>query len=243
MEYYNPNDNRITRYAALITLAVLALFVGAVSFINITVIPSHGSEVEIVVELAEEVEEVEEPKRPAKKPIIKQSSPTDVRKDKAPVQTKEAEIPKSEQTSGEAEKTQTLNQNALFPAAENTSTETVATGNEFAPEGEVESHHGTGKGYNLEGTDQLDEGLRGRGLREGLPIPDTRYNDSGKVFVLVHVDAKGNVTSAEISMKGTTTTDTTLYRLAIDAAMKAKFNASDTGDNISGKIEYKFNLH
>ena len=120
--------------------------------------------------------------------------------------------------------------------------ESVPTGNRLAPEGEQESHHGEGRGYNLSGSDQLDAGLQGRGLREALPRPRTDYNTSGKVVIYVTVDAGGNVTSAEFRQTGSTTNDRTLIDLALEAARKAKFNRSSKFTE-GGTITYKFNLN
>jgi TonB family protein len=68
------------------------------------------------------------------------------------------------------------------------------------------------------------------------------YNTDGTVVVYVTIDSKGNVTSAEVRDKGTTTQDATLRRLAREAALKAKFNVSSKLSE-GGYITYKFNLH
>lgn len=236
MEYYNPNDNSTKRYAALATIAVMGLIALAVSFISISVSLEPRRVADVVVEFAEEPEKPVE--KPKPKPVAKAKPSTDVRKDNSPAHVKESkEEPKSAQAKGEDEKTQTSNPKALFNLTEPLSTESVATGNSVAPDGDAESRHGEGQGYNLEGTDQLDEGLKGRGLREALPMPRTAYNTAGEVVVRVEVDANGHVVSATM-VKGS---DQTLIDLAIEAAKKAKFKK---GDKTSvGTITYGFNLH
>ena len=110
---------------------------------------------------------------PTPKPVKQQSTPTDQRRDKAPAHETEAKTESSKQTSGEAEKTKTVNPAALFKPVVGNSSERVPEGNRLAPDGEKEQNKGEDAGYNLQGTDQLDAGLQGRGLREGLPKPST----------------------------------------------------------------------
>ena len=163
-----------------------------------------------------------------------------MRRDRAPAHVEKAKREQSVQTEGEAEKTQTVNPNALFKPVTGNSEE-VATGNRLAPDGERESHKGEGSGYNLQGTDQLDAGLQGRGLREGLPKPSTHYNTAGRVVVYVTIDSNGNVLTAKVDLDGTTTSDETLRRLAVEAARKAKFKPSQRTEQ-GGRITYDFKL-
>lgn len=187
-----------------------------------------------------EIEFIEESVPEPPKPVRQQSAPTDVRRDRAPAHVEKAKREQSVQTEGEAEKTQTVNPNALFKPVTGNSEE-VATGNRLAPDGERESHKGEGSGYNLQGTDQLDAGLQGRGLREGLPKPSTRYNTAGRVVVYVTIDSNGNVLTAKVDLDGTTTSDETLRRLAVEAARKAKFKPSQRTEQ-GGRITYDFKL-
>lgn len=235
MEYYDPIDHRSKPIAAAVTLVVMSL--GALLLwtmrIDINPAPEVLPPLEIVFE---EVAKVEEPK-----PVVQQSAPTDVRRDRAQAHVEKATKEQSEQTSGEAEKTQTVNPNALFKPVTGNSSEQVATGNRLVPDGEEESNQGQGAGYNLQGTDQLDAGLQGRGLREGLPKPSTHYNTAGKVVVYVTIDERGDVITAKVDLDGTTTSDETLRRLAVEAAKKAKFKPSARTAQ-GGKITYNFKL-
>ena len=234
MQYYDPIDHTSRRYAAIVTFAVMTLAALLLSFVNIEVGIRDVVEPPLVIEFLEEPV-VEEPK-----PKVQQSSPTDVRRDRAPAHVESAPVEHSAQTEGEATQTETINPNALFkPVAGNS--EPVAMGNRLAPDGEQESHRGEGVGYNLQGTDQLDAGLQGRGLREGLPKPSTSYNTSGRVVVYVTIDSSGDVLTAKVDLAGTTTSDETLRRLAVEAAMKAKFKPSSRTAQ-GGKITYDFKL-
>lgn len=235
MEYYDLNDNSTKKYAAIISIAVVGLVALLVNLISITVIPKEYSKGEITIEVVaeEEVEEYEE-----HKPKTTSKPSADTRNSDSPAHVEETkDEPKSVQSKGEAPKTQTLNPNALFNPTEALSTESVATGNRLAPEGDSEGHKGDGNGYNLEGTDQLDAGLKGRGLREALGQPRSAYNTSGTVVVRVEVNADGNVVSATM-VKGP---DQTLIDLALEAARKAKFNKAE-GTSV-GTITYVFKLH
>lgn len=235
MEYYDPIDRTSKRYAALTTLVVMmggGLLLSLIR-VDVDVLDRVLPPVEIIFDTEAETEE---PPR-----VEQQSAPTDQRRDRAPAHVEEAPSESSSQTSGEAEKTETVNPNALFKPTVGNSAESVPTGNRLAPDGDKERNRGEGSGYNLQGTDQLDAGLQGRGLREGLPKPATQYNTAGKVVVYVTIDSDGNVLTADVDLSGTTTSDETLRRLAVEAAKKAKFKPSSRTAQ-GGRITYDFKL-
>lgn len=236
MEYYDPIDRGPRRIAAVVTVVVVAVVATILSFVTfvLDVVDRREPPVEIVFE-----DEVLE--EPTPKPVKQQSAPTDQRRDKAPAHETEAKSESSRQTSGEAEKTETINPAALFKPVVGNSSESVPEGNRLAPDGEKEQNKGEGAGYNLQGIDQLDKGLQGRGLREGLPKPSTNYNKEGIVVVRVEVDSDGNVTHAQVDLSGSTTTDATLHSLAVEAAKKAKFRPSERTVQ-GGTITYVFKL-
>ena len=237
MEYYDPIDRSSRRIAAIITLAVAGVMVGVLSIVNFDV--NAGEVLPPPVEIIFEDEPIPTPEP---KPELQQSAPTDQRRDLAPAHVEEAKVESSNQTSGEAEKTETVNPMALFKPVTGNSAEQVPVGNRLAPDGEKEMNKGEGTGYNLPGTDQLDQGLQGRGLREGLPQPRRDYNTAGIVVVSVEIDAEGNVTSAKVKLEGTTTTEATLHKLAEEAARKAKFRPSQRTLQ-GGTITYEFKLN
>ena len=235
MEYYDPIDHTSKRYAAVITAVVMLGGGLLLSLINIDI----GSVERVYPPLEIGFMEAE-PEVPPR--VVQQSAPTDQRRDRAPAHVEKSTTESSNQTSGEAERTETLNPNALFKPTVGNSEESVPTGNRLAPDGAEERNRGEGTGYNLQGTDQLDAGLQGRGLREGLPKPTTRYNTAGRVVVYVTIDSDGNVLTAKVDLVGTTTSDETLRRLALEAAKKAKFKPSSRTEQ-GGKITYDFKLH
>lgn len=82
--------------------------------------------------------------------------------------------------------------------------------------------------------------LGGRGLRGSLPKPAFNVNSSGIVVVTIAVNASGDVTAANISPKGTTTTDRTLRDAALSAARKTRFETKAGTEIQYGTITYRF---
>lgn len=237
MEYYNQTDRKARRNALVITILLLLLLAGFLSkaVLEVHLTKKELSPVEIVLEEFEEFEE--EPQKPPQE----QESSTDVRYERTTAHVEEASIEQHEQTEGAKPETQTINTNALFKPVVGNVEELQAEGNRLASNGEEESHCGDMGGYNLLDSDQLDEGLYGRGLREGLPKPRTAFNMSGRVVVYVHINSDGDVISAVVEQRGTTTSDPTLHDLAVEAALKAKFKSSDMAVQ-SGRITYDFKV-
>lgn len=236
MEYYDPIDHTSKRFAAVVSAVVMALIAVVICFARIDIHPLIVAEPPLEI-LLEEQEEVVEQRDMDHSPKLSE----DVRNDYRPAHVEEARTEQSQQTSGEAEKTQTVNPNALFKPTTGNSAETLPEGNRLAPDGDRESHKGEGAGYNLQGSDLLDAGLRGRGLREALPRPTGSSQVAGTVVVAVVIGSDGNVISAEVRQAGTTTNDAELRRKAVEAARKAKFRPSDRMSQ-GGTITYVFNL-
>ncbi|MBK9524986.1 MAG: energy transducer TonB [Bacteroidetes bacterium] len=82
--------------------------------------------------------------------------------------------------------------------------------------------------------------LAGRKMIRTPQIND-RSQETGKVVVDITVDKNGEVTAAIPGGRGSTTTSSYLYRLAREAAMKAKFNAGpEDADIQKGTITFVF---
>jgi len=124
----------------------------------------------------------------------------------------------------------------------NSTSEGVAggTGNQGSPTGSVDSNvRGEGNGL---GTQGISYDLQGRGFRS-LPPPKYDYQGEGKVVVEVIVDRTGKVTTATPGIKGSTTLDDYLLKVAKDAALEAKFDALPDAPEIQkGTITYNFKL-
>lgn len=139
-----------------------------------------------------------------------------------------------------------VNTQALFPGKSNSTSnsgegETGKSGNQGSEEGSINSisHIGGATGGN--GTSWS---LKGRKV-EKLPMPTYTENDEGIVAVEITVNKQGKVTIAKAGAKGTTVNNKTLWRLAVEAAKKAKFNyVSDpnTAAYQRGIIKYHFVL-
>lgn len=237
MESYNQKDRTARRYALAITLLMLLLFGYLLSsaVFEVYLTKREVPPLEVVFE------EFEEPEQEPEQPALQQEAPTDVRYERSVAHVEEASVEQHEQTEGAKPETQTINTNALFKPVVGNVEELQAEGNRLASQGDQESHHGQMGGYNLLDSDQLDEGLSGRGLREGLPKPRTSFNMAGRVVVYVQINSDGNVVSAIVEQRGTTTSDGKLHDLAVEAAMKAKFKPSDLAMQ-SGRITYDFKV-
>ncbi|MDR3246150.1 MAG: TonB family protein [Prevotellaceae bacterium] len=85
--------------------------------------------------------------------------------------------------------------------------------------------------------------LTGRSVVGGFPLPAYNSQSQGKVVVEVTVNQDGKVTKATAIGKGTTVTDSKLWKAAEEAALKAKFNVKkDAPISQLGTITYEFRL-
>ena len=82
--------------------------------------------------------------------------------------------------------------------------------------------------------------LTGRNIK-ALPRPSTQFNQEGRVVVDIQVNSEGKVISATIG-EGTTVSDYQTCQVALEAARKAEFSASDNKIQV-GKITYTFKLN
>ena len=226
MKYYDEKDDRPRLYGgvavAIYTIAVAALLL--LIYIPITV-------VEVPEMMVIEFEEVEPP---TPQPVISNEAPRHER-----ISTT---VQNSQQVSGTDQQTQTINRRAMFQSNSDGVDEPEDLGNPYAEQGEENLAQGTGGGLNPVGNDQLDEGLRGRGLVGNLPVPSYPGNASGKVVIRVTVDQHGHVTSAAYEPKGSTSSDAALIAAAIEAAKRARFTESRSFAQ-GGTITYNFRLN
>ena len=127
-------------------------------------------------------------------------------------------------------------------AGTNSTSEGIAggTGNQGDPNGSVNSKvRGAGSGTGDKG---ISYDLQGRGFQK-LPPPKYDYQGEGRVVVEVSVDRQGKVIQAVPGIKGSTTLDEYLLKVAKDAAMEARFEVKPDGPAIQkGTITYNFIL-
>lgn len=114
---------------------------------------------------------------------------------------------------------------------------TQGSGNQGQENGDANSNnYGIGQGLGNEG---VSYSLEGRGKID-LPKPVLQKDDFGKVVVEIRVNADGNVVSATVSQKGTTTTSNYLWTLAKESARKARFTQKPNTPDQTGTITYEF---
>ncbi len=113
-------------------------------------------------------------------------------------------------------------------------------GNQGVPTGSINSKvRGEGGGLGDKG---ISYDLQGRGSQI-LPSPKYDYQGEGKVVVEVSVDRQGKVIQAVPGIKGSTTLDEYLLKVAKDAAMEARFVVKSDAPSIQkGTITYNFIL-
>lgn len=117
---------------------------------------------------------------------------------------------------------------------------TGGQGNQGVPTGSVESQNrGDGSGLGDKG---ISYDLQGRGFQK-LPLPKYDYQGEGKVVVEVSVDRSGKVIQAIPGIKGSSTLDEYLLRVAKEAALEAQFDVKPDAPVVQkGSITYNFVL-
>ncbi len=118
--------------------------------------------------------------------------------------------------------------------------ETEGAGNQGRLSGDPNAAGYTGSGLGKSGSG-FD--LTGRSLVGSLPKPEYNVQEQGIVVVKITVDKYGKVTGAQAILKGTTTQNSYLWRVAQQAAMKARFNPDPKAPAFQeGTITYHFSL-
>ncbi len=117
---------------------------------------------------------------------------------------------------------------------------TGGDGNQGSATGSVNSTvRGEGSGLGDKG---IAYELQGRGF-QALPSPKYDYQGEGRVVVEVIVDRSGKVIQAVPGIKGSTTLDDYLLRVAKEAALQARFDTKPDAPVIQkGTITYNFIL-
>ena len=161
--------------------------------------------------------------------LTQQSEDVPLTSKKTPSPTKNKKKPK-DNVKPQSEETK-IDQNALFTKGR------VKKGSG----GSTGVGEGSGKGSGGEGGGSgISFSLAGRG-KKSLPEPTATSSENGSIVVEIRVDQEGNVVFAKAVWKGTTLTDTNLWRRCEQAAKKSKFTANpDAPELQGGKITYIF---
>ncbi len=100
--------------------------------------------------------------------------------------------------------------------------------------------HGSGVGTGTGPGSGPSVSLDGRSAKY-LHKPDNNFTEQGNVVVNIWVNQNGDVTRAEAGAKGTTTTNTQLWKLATSSALKTKFfSKKEASVEQKGSITYHF---
>ena len=161
--------------------------------------------------------------------LTQQSEDVPLTSKKTPSPTKNKKKPK-DNVKPQSEETK-IDQNALFTKGR------VKKGSG----GSTGVGEGSGKGSGGEGGGSgISFSLAGRGSKS-LPEPTATSSENGSIVVEIRVDQEGNVVFAKAVWKGTTLTDTNLWRRCEQAAKKSKFTANpDAPELQKGTITYIF---
>lgn len=228
MYYYDPDNKSPRRWAMIAAVAYVLLLIGSFALVSFDFTPALDKPGDTIL-----VDFTEPPVPEPPKPPVKVANEPRVHDVVAPVE-------QTAQVAGKDEVTQTPNPKALFKMNKGGADEPDNAGNPRAPQGEDKAS-GTGPGLNPDGMDQLDQGLKGRGLVGNLPKPSYPGTKSGKIVVRVTVDASGKVTGASFEPKGSTESDAQLIAAALEAARKARFTESRAAVQ-GGTITYIFRM-
>ena len=112
-------------------------------------------------------------------------------------------------------------------------------GDQGAPGGNPNSTNYTGGGSGNGGV-AISRGLGGRHII-GVPSFTDDFNENARVSADVHVDASGNVTDADINLRGTTTGNSNILAIAKRKARLVKFNPGS--DESVGTLIFNFKIH
>lgn len=113
-------------------------------------------------------------------------------------------------------------------------------GDQGSANGNPNSDSYTGNGGTGNSGVRIKSGLNGRRFTR-LPSFTDDFNENAKVAVDIKVDKTGNVITANVNPRGTTTTNSGIRAIAIRKAMQLKLNPGDE-DEQSGTILFEFKL-
>ena len=254
-------ENKLTKYSKIALIGTI-VFHGIIIVLFLifgfsTPLPLPA-ERGVVVNLgySEQGQGIQQPQKPAESQTSQTSSSTSSEQEEVATQdTKEApainqsdsQSETQESDQGDDQQTEEnpedqVNEDLLFPGNQNSDGGSEGNTGEPGDQGQADGdpnanrHSGQAGG----GGDGVDFSLSGRYAKD-LPKPINNSQEQGKVVVKIWVDTEGNVINADPGYKGSTTTDAQLYKLAKQAALRAKFNKKNNApEEQTGTITYIF---
>ncbi len=198
--------------------------------VSAPVVPTPAQE-EVVTQATEESVAI-----PQTRPRPRPQQP---RPEPQPRQQTTAQQPPSQQPPPD-EPRPTVDNRAMFPGADQRTTTSQSQGTTGQPGSQgspTGAPGGSGDGVGAGGVSYQLTGRR----PNLLPVPEYLSLNQGIVVVSITVDRQGRVIRATAGARGSTTTDKTLYRLAEDAARRARFDVKlDAPEEQTGTITYNF---
>lgn len=251
MRLYQEDNPKDRLYGTLAACAAYMLIAFLITIISVNVKQSDSSQTllagGVMMDFGNSEQGFGREAQPETKPAVQRTEPSN-HVEESRVTQSELSIPKSDSTSNKPKKDSkpvdvqpTVNSAALFPGMgsdEGKGSDSAASGTSGSTDGE---QGGSGSGGTTSGVGNAS--LSGRSLVGALPSPSYSVNSSGRVVVEVRVGQQGRVESAVYKPQGSTTTNSSLVRSAIEAAAKARFNVdSDAPITQIGTITYNFML-
>jgi len=184
--------------------------------------------------------------QPKKDNVVTQDTQESVKLDDSKTKVKEQpkEIVKEKEKEPEKEPEKVINQDFVFKKKKKSTNGgnegiTGKPGDQGKSNGKPDATNYTGAGGNGNG---ISFSLAGRAAKK-LAKPTNNSSEQGTVVIKIWVDRSGKVINARMRVSGTNTSSSNLQRLALEAALKARFNANPDATEVqTGTITYKFVL-
>ena len=184
--------------------------------------------------------------QPTKDNVVTQNTEESIKLDDSKTKVKEQpkEIVKKPEEEPVEEKKKVINQDFVFKKKKKSTDGgnegiTGKPGDQGKEDGKVEAVNYSGAGGNGNG---ISFSLAGRAAKK-LAKPTNNSSEQGTVVIKIWVDRSGKVINARMKVSGTNTSSTNLQKLALEAALKARFNANPNATEVqTGTITYKFVL-
>lgn len=114
------------------------------------------------------------------------------------------------------------------------------TGDQGKPGGNPDADNYTENGGQGNGSAEIFRGLPNRKITNPSFVDE--FNENGKVAVDVKVSSSGKVISASFQLNGSTTSNPTLKRIALEKAYSLKFSSIENANDALGTVIFNFKI-